>query len=74
MLLARLIEARKAAGVTQAQIADALGKPQSHVSKCESQEREISIIDLRFWCVALSMTISDFVRDWEMALKELQQP
>ncbi len=70
LLLARLIEARKAAGVTQSQIADALGKPQSHVSKCESQEREISIIDLRFWCSVLGTTTSDFVRDWELAIEE----
>ena len=40
MLLARLIQARKDAGVTQIEVAAKLGKPQSHVSKCETQERD----------------------------------
>jgi len=65
VLLRRLIQARKSAGVTQQQIATALGKPQSHVSKCEMQDREISIVDLRLWCNALNIRLCDLIREWE---------
>lgn len=70
LLLGRLIQARKSAGVTQIEVAARLGKPQSHVSKCETQEREISITDLRLWCAALGVPLTDFIRDWEKALSD----
>ncbi len=37
----RLIEIRKAAGVTQQELAGRLGKPQSYVSKVERYERRL---------------------------------
>jgi transcriptional regulator with XRE-family HTH domain len=45
-MLARLREARETAGLTQAQVAAKLGKPQSHVSKSESGERRIDPVEL----------------------------
>jgi transcriptional regulator with XRE-family HTH domain len=48
--LNRLREARKQAGLTQAEVAERLGKPQSFVSKCESGERRVDFVEL----VALS--------------------
>ena len=68
MLLGRLVQARKAAGVTQVEVAAALGKPQSHVSKCETQEREISVTDLRLWCRAVGVPLGEFILEWEKAL------
>lgn len=44
--LARLREARLAASLTQAEAARALGKPQSYLSKCESGERRVDVIEL----------------------------
>jgi len=41
-----LIRAREAAGLTQQQLADRLGKPQSYVSKIESGERRIDPVEL----------------------------
>lgn len=70
VLLNQLITARKAAGVTQVDIADRLGKTQSHVSMCENREREISIIDLWRWCAALNIKVSDFLRQFEEAIAE----
>jgi DNA-binding XRE family transcriptional regulator len=64
-LLQKLITARKSVGMTQENMARALGKTQSHVSMCENRERELSIIDLWKWCLALDMTWSDFVRELE---------
>ena len=69
LLLARLVQARKDAGVTQMEVAARLGKPQSHVSKCETQEREISVTDLRLWCQALGILLGEFIREWEQALE-----
>ena len=44
--LTRLKKARTQAGLTQAQAAAALGKPQSFVSKCESGERRVDVVEL----------------------------
>jgi transcriptional regulator with XRE-family HTH domain len=44
--LVRLGSARRDAGLTQLQVAKALRKPQSYVSKCESGERRVDIIEL----------------------------
>ncbi len=44
--LARLKDARIKAGLTQWQVARALRRPQSFVSKCESGERRVDIIEL----------------------------
>jgi transcriptional regulator with XRE-family HTH domain len=43
--LARLIEARKQAGLTQVEVAKRLGKPHSFVSKCELGERRVDLIE-----------------------------
>jgi transcriptional regulator with XRE-family HTH domain len=44
--LSRLREARRQAGLTQAEVAERLGKPQSFVSKCESGERRVDLVEL----------------------------
>lgn len=44
-LLSRLIEARDAAGFSQAQLAELLGKPASFVGKYELGERRLDIIE-----------------------------
>ncbi|MBU2031554.1 MAG: helix-turn-helix transcriptional regulator [Alphaproteobacteria bacterium] len=40
-----LVEARKAKNLTQADVAEALGKPQSFVAKYESGERRIDVVE-----------------------------
>lgn len=44
--LDRLTKARKEKGLTQADVAKALGKHQSYVAKCENGERRVDIIEL----------------------------
>lgn len=44
-VLAALVEARQKAGLTQAQLAERLGKPQSFVSKAERGERRIDVVE-----------------------------
>ncbi len=46
-LLKRLRKARRQARLTQVQVAKALGRPQSFVTKCELGERRIDPVDLQ---------------------------
>ncbi|GLS35462.1 transcriptional regulator [Mesorhizobium tianshanense] len=43
--LAQLVSLRKAKGLTQAQVADKLGRPQSFVAKYEGGERRLDVIE-----------------------------
>jgi len=40
-----LIRERKRAGLSQAALAERLGKPQSYVSKCELGERRVDVVE-----------------------------
>jgi DNA-binding transcriptional regulator YiaG len=44
--LERLQQARRDAGLTQSDVARSLRRPQSFVSKCESGERRIDVVEL----------------------------
>jgi transcriptional regulator with XRE-family HTH domain len=59
--LAQLRAARLGAGLTQGQVASALGKPQSYVSKCESGERRVDVIELRRFAELYEQPLSYFV-------------
>ncbi|RUP27839.1 MAG: XRE family transcriptional regulator [Curvibacter sp.] len=50
-----LREAREAADLTQAQLADRLGRPQSFVSKYESGERYLDVIEFVDVCHGLGV-------------------
>jgi transcriptional regulator with XRE-family HTH domain len=45
-LIAMLIAKREAAGLTQAQLAEALGEYQSFVARLESGQRRVDVIEL----------------------------
>lgn len=45
LLTASLVEARKTAGLTQQEVAELLGKPQSFVAKYENGERRLDVIE-----------------------------
>lgn len=59
--LERLRAARREAGLTQAQVARALRKPQSFVSKCESGERRVDVIELDEYAKIYRRPITYFV-------------
>ena len=54
-LRGQLREARETAGLTQAGLARVLGKPQSFVSKYETGERRLDVIELAEICSALGV-------------------
>lgn len=45
--IGKLRQARLEAGLTQAQVAELLGKPQSFMSKVESGERRVDFVELQ---------------------------
>ena len=55
----RLRSARKVRGCTQGELACLLHKPQSYVSKVETSERRIDVIEAARWCMALGVTLDD---------------
>ncbi|MEU6643399.1 helix-turn-helix transcriptional regulator [Saccharomonospora sp. NPDC046836] len=56
-----LREARHEAGLTQVQVAERLGVPQSFVSKYETGERRLDVIELRHVAQALALSLSTIV-------------
>ena len=61
-LLARLREARLQVELTQIEVARRLRRPQSYVSKCESGERRIDVIELAEFANLYGKSIEFFVR------------
>lgn len=45
LVIKELKSARKARGITQAELADALGRPQSFIAKIENGERRLDIVE-----------------------------
>ena len=59
--LSRLRKARIEAGLTQKQVAELLQKPQSYVSKSESGERRIDVVELVEFARAYKKPLNYFV-------------
>jgi transcriptional regulator with XRE-family HTH domain len=62
-VLELLRQARKEAGLTQIEVADGLGKPQSFVAKCESGERRIDIVELSEFAHLYQKSIEYFLEE-----------
>lgn len=61
-MLGALRAARVEAGLTQTDVAKRFGAHASFVSKCESGERRIDVIELSLFCELYKVTVSDFLR------------
>ena len=59
--LVRLRQARAAAKLTQVEVARRLGRPQSYVSKSESGERRVDVIELDEFARLYRQPLSYFV-------------
>lgn len=55
-----LRRAREQSALTQIEFAARLNVTQSFVSKCERGERRLDIVELRHWCAALGITLTEF--------------
>jgi len=68
VFIGALVERRKAAGVTQVELAAALGKPQSYVSKIERRERRLDVLEFCAIARALGMAPSELLNLIELLL------
>lgn len=68
LVLGHLITARKAAGLTQRDLATRLGKPQSFVSKYERRERRLDVVEFVVLARALVIDPCAIVREVDMRI------
>ena len=68
-LLVLLRGVRAEAGLTQSELASRLGTDQTFVSKYESGERRLDILELREVCRAIGIDFVNFVRKLDQDLK-----
>ena len=59
--LRRLRRARQESMLTQSQVAERLRRPQSYVSKCESGERRVDVIELAEFATLYGRKLEYFV-------------
>ena len=62
---ALLRQFRKEAGLRQADLAQKLGKPQSYISKFESGEKNLGILEAKEICDAMEVRLSDLIKKLE---------
>ncbi|HEV2328532.1 MAG TPA: helix-turn-helix transcriptional regulator [Verrucomicrobiae bacterium] len=60
-----LRQIRTEAGLNQSQLAKRLSRPQSFISKYESGERRLDLVELREICNAMRISLVDFVKKFE---------
>jgi len=64
-LLRLLREKRRESGLSQVELGKRLGRSQSFVSKYESGELRLDLVELKLICRALGISLSSFVRQFE---------
>jgi transcriptional regulator with XRE-family HTH domain len=63
-----LRQVRSEARLTQTEVAERVGQPQSFVSKYESGERRLDVLELRAVCSAMGIALPDFIKRMERVL------
>ncbi|OIR08983.1 helix-turn-helix protein [mine drainage metagenome] len=66
-----LVSAREKSGLTQVQIADQLGKPQSFISKYERGERRLDFTEFIELAEVLGIDVVDFMNHYQTAITEI---
>ncbi|MDP3298423.1 MAG: helix-turn-helix transcriptional regulator [Thermodesulfovibrionia bacterium] len=61
-VLEQLKSARIEAGLTQKDVAERFGKPQSYISKCESGERRLDVVELNKFAKLYKKSLSFFIK------------
>ena len=69
VFLELLRDSREAVKLRQADLADRLGRAQAIVSKAESGERRLDVIELRAWLIALEVDFVAFVHELDRRLQ-----
>ena len=67
--LCRLLrQVRRGQGLSQAELAESLGEPQSFVSRYETGQQRLDVLELRKVCQALGLLLSEFAVRLERSL------
>lgn len=69
-LYALLKKIRQDKGIRQVELAERLGVPQSFVSKYESGDRRLDVLELRQVCIAMGISLEKFIHELENSLNE----
>ena len=72
LLSSILISLRNDLGLRQVDLAAKLGRPQSFVSKYESGERRLDVLELNEICKALHVSLTEVIIRVEQELNEAQ--
>jgi transcriptional regulator with XRE-family HTH domain len=67
-----LIACRKEAGLTQQELADRLGRPQSYIAKVETGERRLDVVELMEWADGIDMSAADMMARIITVTRELR--
>ena len=68
IFLSLLRQVREEAGLRQIDVAERLDQPQSFVSKYESGERRLDLLELELVCDACDTNLSEFVKRYKASL------
>ncbi|MBU1364546.1 MAG: helix-turn-helix domain-containing protein [Gammaproteobacteria bacterium] len=66
-----MVKARETAGLTQVQIADALGRPQSFVSKYERGDRRLDFTEFVEITAILGIDVAAFITAYQDSINDL---
>lgn len=58
----RLRKARLEAGLTQAQVAKRIGRPQSHISNVESGQQRVDVVELQRFAKIYNKNVNYFIK------------
>ena len=70
LLQTLLRQVRKNAGLRQIDLAERLNRPQSYVSKYESGEKSLDLLEIKEVCLALGIPLVEFIQLMEKILHE----
>ncbi|MDD5175230.1 MAG: helix-turn-helix transcriptional regulator [Sterolibacterium sp.] len=71
---AMLVAAREKSGLTQVEIANRLGKPQSFISKSERGERRLDFTEFLELANLLQIDVADFISRYQTAIGQTTLP
>jgi len=64
-IVQRLIEARRESGLTQREVSAQIGRAHSFLSKCETGERRVDVLELLQLAKLYEKPLRYFLSDWD---------
>ena len=71
VMLRVLRDMREQVPLTQSELASRLSVTQVFISKSESGQRRLDLIELRAWCTAIGVSTSDFLKAVEVEITKV---